>query len=159
MEQPRRTSKLDDDDLFGPPDQPQPPEEPQGNAEAQQVEQAQPSAGAAASVKQGSVAPVMREEAPTVPAVSKPRRSGRRSRGAPPPPITRNVRRVSARGPVSDDALVSFNCKMTRGLRRAVKHYAADVDVDIQDVVAAALEDYLDERGVPFPGSDQAQPD
>jgi hypothetical protein len=39
--------------------------------------------------------------------------------------------------------MVSFNCKMSRGLRRRVRILAANNEVDIQDVVAAALEDYL----------------
>jgi hypothetical protein len=42
--------------------------------------------------------------------------------------------------------MVSFNCKMSRGLRRRVRILAANNEVDIQDVVAAALEDYLAAR-------------
>ncbi|MFC9250626.1 CopG family transcriptional regulator [Amycolatopsis thailandensis] len=59
---------------------------------------------------------------------------------------------------MSDDDLVSFNCKMSRGLRRSVRHFAADAEVDIQDVVAAALEEYLEARGIDIPGVDQRQP-
>ncbi|MFI5614965.1 hypothetical protein [Amycolatopsis sp. NPDC051903] len=75
-----------------------------------------------------------------------------------PAPVTRNPRRLRVVGKVTDDDLVSFNCKMSRGLRRAVRHFAADAEVDIQDVVAAALEEYLQDRGIAVPGVDQRQP-
>jgi len=151
MEPPRRRSKLNSDDLFVPPDQ----------GESTKTEAREPEQTAAEEPPAAADVVPPEPDTPSVPPPIPPQRPTpkRRRRGAPPAPITRNARRVNARGPVSDLDLVSFNCKMTRGLRRAVKHYAADVDVDIQDVVAAALEDYLDERGVPFPGSDQQQPD
>lgn len=75
-----------------------------------------------------------------------------------PAPVTRNPRRLRVVGRVSDDDLVSFNCKMSRGLRRAVRHFAADAEVDIQDVVAAALEEYLQDRRIVIPGADQRRP-
>lgn len=68
----------------------------------------------------------------------------RRERG-PAPLVTRNPRRLPATE-VSDEDMVSFNCKMSRGLRRRVRILAANNEVDIQDVVAAALEDYLAAR-------------
>lgn len=148
---PRRESKLDDDDLFGPPPDPEPPVDPEPEPEPEiESESDQGNDQAEAPADQATKIQA------TKPRVGSRRR---RSKGLPPPPITRNARRVIARGPVSDNDLVSFNCKMTRGLRRSVKKYAADVEVDIQDVVAAALEDYLADRGISFPGSDQQQPD
>lgn len=74
-------------------------------------------------------------------------------------PISRNTRRLTVHQNVSDEDMVSFNCKMSRGLRRSVRHYAADVEVDIQDVVAAALVDYLQARDRPVPDSELRQPD
>jgi hypothetical protein len=71
-------------------------------------------------------------------------RGRRRERGVA-PLVTRNPRRLRATN-VSDDDMVSFNCKMSRGLRRRVRILAANNEVDIQDVVAAALEDYLAAR-------------
>lgn len=41
---------------------------------------------------------------------------------------------------------VSFNCRMDRELRRAVRRYAADTDMDIQDIVDQALREYLTTR-------------
>jgi hypothetical protein len=73
-------------------------------------------------------------------------------------PVTRNPRRLRVVGKVSDEDLVSFNCKMSRGLRREVRHFAADAECDIQDVVAAALAEYLVARGRPVPASDLQQP-
>lgn len=74
------------------------------------------------------------------------------------PPVTRNPRRLRVVGKVTDSDMVSFNCKMSRGLRRSVRHFAADAEVDIQDVVAAALAEYLAARGVAVPGSELRQP-
>jgi hypothetical protein len=74
-------------------------------------------------------------------------------------PVTQNPRRLRVSGRVSDHDRVSFNCKMTRGLRRAVRHYATDAEVDIQDVVAAALVEYLGTRGVDVSHLDLQQPD
>lgn len=71
----------------------------------------------------------------------------RRNRG-PAPLITRNPRRLRT-AQSSDDDMVSFNCKMSRGLRMRVRILAAKNEVDIQDVVAAALEDYLAARTEP----------
>ncbi|MFD8497972.1 hypothetical protein [Amycolatopsis sp. NPDC059657] len=160
MEPPRRQSKLEDHDLFAPPPPPPPVEEPEAVEPkpdpippSEPIDQVPP--GPTNQDDDGPAADTKDEKEIHEEKVKRPRRR----RGAPPPPITRNARRRNARGPVSDDDLISFNCKMTRGLRRAVKHYAADFDVDIQDIVAAALEDYLADRGVPFPGSDQVQPD
>lgn len=75
------------------------------------------------------------------PSAAAPRRRGR----SPAPLVTRNPRRLP-RGQVSDADMVSFNCKMSRGLRKRVRILAANNEVDIQDVVAAALEDYLAAR-------------
>jgi hypothetical protein len=75
-----------------------------------------------------------------------------------PAPVTRNPRRLRVVGKVSDDDMVSFNCKMSRGLRRQVRHFAADAEVDIQDVVAAALAEYLSARGVAVPAFELRQP-
>jgi hypothetical protein len=71
--------------------------------------------------------------------------------GVPGPPVTSNPRRLRPGGRVSDDDLISFNCKMTRGLRRAVRQAAAQWECDIQDVVAAALAEYLAVRGRQVP--------
>jgi len=76
-----------------------------------------------------------------------PARPRRRDR-SPAPLVTRNPRRLRA-AQVSDEDMVSFNCKMSRGLRRRVRILAANNEVDIQDVVAAALEDYLAARTGP----------
>lgn len=73
-------------------------------------------------------------------------------------PVTRNPRRLRVVGKVTDDDLVSFNCKMSRGLRREVRHFAADAECDIQDVVAAALAEYLVARGRHVPASELRQP-
>ncbi len=73
-------------------------------------------------------------------------------------PITRNPRRLRVVGKVTDEDLVSFNCKMSRGLRREVRHFAADAECDIQDVVAAALAEYLVARGRAVPASELRQP-
>jgi hypothetical protein len=71
--------------------------------------------------------------------------------GVPGPPVTSNPRRLRPGGRVSDDDLISFNCKMTRGLRREVRQAAAQWECDIQDVVAAALAEYLAARGRQVP--------
>jgi len=73
-------------------------------------------------------------------------------------PVTRNPRRLRVVGKVTDDDLVSFNCKMSRGLRREVRHFAADAECDIQDVVAAALAEYLVARGRHVPAAELRQP-
>jgi hypothetical protein len=73
-------------------------------------------------------------------------------------PVTRNPRRLRVVGKVTDEDLVSFNCKMSRGLRREVRHFAADAECDIQDVVAAALAEYLVTRGRHIPASELHQP-
>ncbi|MGH3319187.1 MAG: hypothetical protein ACRDQA_15170 [Nocardioidaceae bacterium] len=52
---------------------------------------------------------------------------------------------TDTRGPRSDDR-VGFNCKMDRELRRAVRRYAADAEMDIQDIVDEALREYLSAR-------------
>lgn len=100
--------------------------------------------------------PPKKDPVPSVSEAPAPARPG--LDGARPAPITRNPRRLRVVGRVSDDDLVSFNCKMSRGLRRSVRHFAADAEVDIQDVVAAALEEYLEARGINIPGVDQRQP-
>jgi hypothetical protein len=74
------------------------------------------------------------------------------------PPVTRNPRRLRVGERVSDDDLVSFNCKMTRGLRREVRYAAAEWECDIQDVVAAALAEYLTARGRHVPPSELRRP-
>lgn len=74
------------------------------------------------------------------------------------PPVTRNPRRLRVGERVSDDDLVSFNCKMTRGLRREVRYAAAEWECDIQDVVAAALAEYLTTRGRHVPPSELRRP-
>lgn len=176
MEKPRRRSKLDDgEELFGapkqvqtydaPPDQgsyvatPTNPAPPQRDAEPTETATGLPEVVAEPTPEAAPSAEVVVEQATEAPvAETRPAAPRRRRRGAP-PPITRNARRLAVHGKATDNDLVSFNCKMTRGLRKAVKKYAADVEVDIQDVVAAALEDYLAERNIPFPGSDQPQPD
>lgn len=71
--------------------------------------------------------------------------------GMPGPPVTSNPRRLRPGGQVSDDDLISFNCKMSRGLRREVRQAAAQWECDIQDVVAAALAEYLAARGRQVP--------
>lgn len=78
---------------------------------------------------------------PPVATTASPRPRRGRSSGSS-PLVTRNPRRRPVVD-VSDEDMVSFNCKMSRGLRRRVKILAANSEVDIQDVVAAALEDYL----------------
>jgi hypothetical protein len=82
----------------------------------------------------------------------------RLGKGVAGPPVTRNPRRLRVVGKVTDDDLVSFNCKMSRGLRREVRHFAADAECDIQDVVAAALAEYLVARGRHVPASEVRQP-
>lgn len=77
----------------------------------------------------------------------------------PPGPVSRNPRRLRPAGKPSDTDMVSFNCKMSRGLRRQVRHFAADSEVDIQDVVAAALAEYLTVRGTDVPPSELRRPD
>lgn len=47
--------------------------------------------------------------------------------------------------------LVSFNCKMTVACRRAVRTLAAQLDVDIQDVVEDAMVLYLADREIEVP--------
>ena len=47
--------------------------------------------------------------------------------------------------------LVSFNCKMTVVTRRLTRMYAARQERDLQDVVAHALTEYLERRGVEIP--------
>lgn len=80
------------------------------------------------------------------PSSSEPARPTPRRRGRGPAPlVSRNPRRLP-RGQVSGTDMVSFNCKMSRDLRRRVRILAANNEVDIQDVVAAALEDYLAAR-------------
>ncbi|HEY2766250.1 MAG TPA: hypothetical protein VGJ13_19895 [Pseudonocardiaceae bacterium] len=81
-----------------------------------------------------------------------------------PPPsrqllTTRSRRRRAA--PLSDTAMVSFNCNMMVGMRRLVRRFAADHDVDIQDVVEEALARYLEDQGIEAPRRplDQQQPD
>lgn len=83
-----------------------------------------------------------------------------------PPPADTGGERLQTRSrrrrphPVLRDTdLVSFNCKLTLGCRRAVRTLAAELDVDIQDVVEQALVEYLQRRGVtvdrrpPAPGN------
>lgn len=125
MEQPRRASKLDNDNPFDPP--PKPDRDTRADTEAE-----------------------------TEPASNKPATTPQEASSA---PISRNTRRLTIHQNVSDDDMVSFNCKMSRGLRRSVRHYAADVEVDIQDVVAAALVEYLQARERPVPASELRQPD
>lgn len=74
-------------------------------------------------------------------------------------PVTRNPRRLRVVGRVSDEDLISFNCKMSRGLRREVRQAAAEWECDIQDVVAAALAEYLAARGRRVPPFELRQPD
>lgn len=74
-------------------------------------------------------------------------------------PVTRNPRRLRVVGRVSDADLVSFNCKMSRGLRREVRQAAAEWECDIQDVVAAALAEYLTARGRSVLPPELRQPD
>lgn len=87
--------------------------------------------------------------------------SSRRTAGEPlPGPVTRNPRRLQVKlRRTSPDDMISFNCKMSRELRRVVRHYAADYEVDIQDVVAAALAEYLTRRGRDVPAFELRQPD
>jgi len=69
------------------------------------------------------------------------------------PPVTRSRRRRggTAAATVTDMDMVAFNCNMTRVARQAVRLYAAEHDVDIQDVVEDALIAYLAARGIPVP--------
>ncbi len=93
------------------------------------------------SAPEASVVSATQRPLESRPAAATPRRRGR----SPAPLVTRNPRRLP-RGQVSDEDMVSFNCKMSRGLRKRVRILAANNEVDIQDVVAAALEDYLAAR-------------
>lgn len=74
-----------------------------------------------------------------------------------PPPATAQASRPARRGRVarrvekpSPMDMVSFNCNLTRGARSAAKMYAAEIDVALQDVVEAALIEYLEPRGYPI---------
>lgn len=46
--------------------------------------------------------------------------------------------------------MISFNCNLTRDARAKAKMYAASIDVALQDVVEAALIEYLEPRGYPI---------
>lgn len=66
------------------------------------------------------------------------------------PIITTRSRRRRP-GPLSATEMVSFNCRMIAGLRRVTRAYAAEHDVDMQDVVEDALAEYLEHRGFNVP--------
>ena len=152
VEKPRRQSKLDPDDPFDLPPRPRHEDRP-GTSSPDSEAQAKPGGASAGESPTESPRPPDHEtkrDQPKPPPRRRPR---------PAAPVSRNPRRLTVHKGVSDEDMVSFNCKMSRGLRRAVRHYAADVEVDIQDVVAAALVDYLQARDRDVPAFEQRQPD
>jgi hypothetical protein len=63
--------------------------------------------------------------------------------GADASPVVQTRSRRRRRLALGPDEMVSFNCNMTVKLRRAIRQLAAQLDVDIQDIVETALVDYL----------------
>lgn len=49
--------------------------------------------------------------------------------------------------PPAQEALVPFSTRVTESMRRRTKVYAAAKGVGVQDVVQAALEEYLSKHG------------
>jgi hypothetical protein len=145
---PRRTSSLAGDP-FEPADPSQPPQPPQDDPKTTP----EPPQDIVEPAEIASIEPTPAKK-PAAPKKAQQRRAQR----TPDLPVTRNPRRLRVVGKVDDSDLVSFNCKMSRGLRRQVRHFAADAECDIQDVVAAALEEYLTARGIDVPVSDLQQP-
>lgn len=71
-------------------------------------------------------------------------------------PIRTGRRKRSTRA-LDDFALVSFNCNLPVVTRRAVRAFAAEQDVDLQDVVNDALVRYLADFGISVPRSRDEQ--
>jgi len=64
------------------------------------------------------------------------------------PPRTVEDRVVRMAGePVKSDPLVPLSTRVPESLRKRVRMAALEDDVDVQDFVAAALEEKLDRRG------------
>lgn len=90
------------------------------------------------------------------PAAAEPSRTHSDQRKQPPEqagsvvPIRTGRRKRSSRE-VDDFDLVSFNCNLPVITRRKVRAFAAEQDVDLQDVVHDALVRYLAEFGVQVP--------
>lgn len=63
----------------------------------------------------------------------------------------REGRRKRSNRKLDDFALVSFNCNLPVITRRAVRAFAAEHDVDVQDVVNDALIRYLADFGTVVP--------
>jgi hypothetical protein len=47
----------------------------------------------------------------------------------------------------AEELTVMFSARISRSLRRRVKHYSADADESLQAIAEAALSEYLDNKG------------